>query len=624
MKLARFSTSLVVVLVTLGSFASGGQKAEAPPSARPSGISPAYNKAFKLLESGKATEALAEIDAALVQDAQNSSLHNLRGLAALRLGRAREAEASFRKAIQLSPNDAMGYNNLATLFSQEGRHAEAAELFRAALKLEPHNSTARLGLGVTLATLQKYAEAVPYLQEAWDMKRRDFQTGYQYARVLREVKRPGDAQTVLQWIAPPNNPALQAQYFTLSAVVAQDQGDPARAAQFYRKAYELSPQSIEIYLSLARASLAQDAPQPVMPLPPAPAGLSAEQHFTLGLLFASRGAFEAAIPHFEETLRKEPTSYAATYNLALAYNGAGRTQAAIDLIDRSIDREPTAELYNLLASLEETAGHYVDAAHHFERAVELEPTNEGYYFDLGVEYLAHFTFGPALEVFRVGTQKFPGSSRQFVGWGFAHYAQREYLAAAEAFLTALELDPSSRTAFKAWNSLPAFLPPSEWERFLPRLQRLAELHPTSPEAAYSYGDILFRQEFALGKPMKFDLAQSFLERAIRLKPDFAEAHMELGNLHAAGKENEMAVAEFQEAARLDPQNEMAHYRLGQTYRNLNQLELAQQELARYSELARNRREQLARSRSAIKQFVLAQSGSSSAPGEGKTSQRSPH
>jgi hypothetical protein len=53
---------------------------------------------------------------------------------------------------------------------------------------------------------------------------------------------------------------------------------------------------------------------------------------------------------------------------------------------------------------------------------------------------------------------------------------------------------------------------------------------------------------------------------------------------------------------------MAHYRLGQTYRNLNELEQAEKELARYAEVVRDRREQMARSRSAIKQFILANSG----------------
>jgi hypothetical protein len=69
--------------------------------------------------------------------------------------------------------------------------------------------------------------------------------------------------------------------------------------------------------------------------------------------------------------------------------------------------------------------------------VELEPGNETYYFDLGMEYLSHFTFGPALEVFRVGTQKFPNSSRQYLGLAFSHYALREYAAAADAFTKAL-------------------------------------------------------------------------------------------------------------------------------------------------------------------------------------------
>ncbi len=70
-----------------------------------------------------------------------------------------------------------------------------------------------------------------------------------------------------------------------------------------------------------------------------------------------------------------------------------------------------------------------------------------------MEYLSHFTFGPALEVFRVGTQKFPDSSRQFLGLAFSHYAVREYAAAADAFTTALEIDPESPAALQAWNTV---------------------------------------------------------------------------------------------------------------------------------------------------------------------------
>jgi tetratricopeptide (TPR) repeat protein len=600
---------LALALPASGSFAqtSGrGKEAQRPFPVDP----PAYVKAFSLLQGGKAAEALAVIDAALVEFPNNPGLYNLRGLAAGQLGRAKEAEASFRKVIELSPHTAMGYNNLATVYSQQGRHAEAEKLFQQALKHEPQNFTALLGLGMTLATLREYAAASLQLEKAWRVNPKDFQTGYELARVLHEMRRPTEARKVLEQVTPPKNAAAAAKYFTLSAVLAEDQSDFPLAVRLYQRAYELAPESFEIYLALARASLKTGVPAADRSLPAAPPNLSAEEHFTLGLLFSSRGAYGDAVPHFEQALRMEPASYSAAYNLAVSYKGAGKTEAAIRLIENTLEKRPTAELYNLLASLHESAGRYVEAVRHYQKAVELEPTNEQYYFDLGLEYLAHFTFGPALEVFQAGVQKFPTSFRQYEGNGLAQYALREYSEAANAFLAALEINPASPTAYAAWNALSSTLRPAELEEMLRRLRRLSELHPKNAEVQYCYGQALLTQGLSLNQPENVNLAKPFIDQAISLKPSLSEAHLALGNFYAAQRENQKAVEAFRETLRLAPKSEMAHYRLGQTYRNLNELELAEQELARYAELVRNRREQMARSRSAIKQFVLTHSGSS--------------
>ncbi len=602
---------LVVALTTFAGFVFGQSQRNGSLSTDTRNSSSAYSRAFKLLESGKAAEALSEIDAALAKDASDLGLYNLRGLAAGQLGKESEAEASFRKVIQLSPGAAMGYNNLAVLLTQSGREAEAAELFRTAIERDPHNFTALLGLGATLSASQKYAEAEPYLQKAWIARPGDFRAGFEYAHALRELKRPAEARKTLGRLTPPGDPAVAAKFFTLSGVVAEDLTDWAAAIRAYGEAHKLARGSFEIYVSLIRASLRSGAGQQARTLPAAPPDLSAEQHFVLGVLLASRDADAEAVPHFEATLRTEPESYSAAYNLALAYKGAGKAQAAMGLIEHWLEKKPTAELYNLLASLEESTGRYVEAVRDYRRAVDLEPTNEQYYTDLGLEYLSHFTFGPALEVFRVGSQKFPASLRQQVGLGLAHYALRHYPEAADAFLRAVEIDPSSPSAFAAWNTLPSFVALTEWEGILPRLRRLAEAHPKSAEALYCYGATLFAHDLAAGKPENLVLAQSLLEQAMRLKPGFTDAHLELGNLYAAQKENEKAVVEFLEAIRLDPHSEMAHYRLGQIYRDSNRLELAQRELAVYAELSRNRLEKMARSRSAIKQFILTESSSSS-------------
>src|SRR6202011_2185277 len=189
----------------------------------------------------------------------------------------------------------------------------------------------------------------------------------------------------------------------------------------------------------------------------------------LGLLFLSHDAYQDAIPRLEQTLQQDDSNEMATLNLALAYKNVGKSAAAIKLTRRTIEKKPSGALYNMLAELEEGSGQYVEAVQNYQRAVELEPKNEQYYFDLGMEYLTHFTFGPALEVYRVGTQKFPNASRQYLGLAFSHYALREYPEAADAFTKALEIEPDSGAVLQAWHTVLSFLVPNDWEALLPRL-----------------------------------------------------------------------------------------------------------------------------------------------------------
>ncbi len=566
-----------------------------------------YDKAFDLLQAGKPNDALAELDSALTAEPDDPSLNNLRGLVAAQLGRSAEAEASFRKVIRLLPHAAMGYNNLAALLWERGHKGEAAGLFRQAIQQEPHSFTALVGLGTILSQTQEYEKAVPYLQRAWSSRPGDFQAGYELARSLSELKRPSEAHSILTKLTVPQDNATAAKFYVLSARVAEELGDNQGATGNYRRAYELNPQSFEIYSALARSTLAkQDASWGR--LPAAPPGLSPEQHFALGLMFASRGAYPIAVAHFERTLQLEPTSNSAIYNLALAYKGAGNPQAAIDLLQRKVAVQPNAELFDLLASLEEEGGLYVQAVRHYQQAVELDSTKEHYYFDLGAEYLLHLAFDAAVEAFGTGSKKFPASARLYVGKGLAHFALRQYADAVDAFLSALESDPSSPDAFLAWHDLPQFVLTAEWGKIQPRLKRLAEHYPVNSQVVLCYGAALLHGAMTSGRADRLNDAQLLLEKAARLYPRLALAHFELGNLYVERKQDSNAIARFQEAIRLDPNSEMAHYKLAQIYRDLNELDLAEQELSMYQKLSRNHRDQMAQTRSTIRQFVLAKPG----------------
>ena len=599
--IGRLVTVVTVVAVTVCVFEIASVASPQTPNAQAT-----YEQAIELLQSGKSSDALALINAAIEEGARDPSLYNLKGLAASELGRDAEAEESFRAVIRLASKSAMGYNNLGVLLSKLGRHKDAAASFREAQLREPQNFTALLGLGTSLAALHEYDEAAKFLQQAWYVHPGDFQTGYEWAHSLLEAKQPAAAKKVLNQISVPQEPDAAVKYYSLAGVVAESLRDGAAAAQSYRQAYAISPGSYDIYLALVRATLSAGVAPPQDGLPAPPANLSAAQNLALGLLFQSHDAYEKAIPRFEQALQQDESNEIATLNLAQAYKNVGKSPAAIGLTRRALEKKPSGALYDMLADLDEEAGQYLDAVQNYQRAVELEPTNEQYYFDLGMEYLSHFTFGPALEVYRVGTQKFPSSSRQYLGLAFSHYAVREYPEAADAFTKALEIDPDSPAVLRAWNTVLSFLAPANWEAILPRLVRLETAHPQSAELTFFYGAALFRSEFAKGPKGALDRSQTFLEKSVKLRPDFAAARIELGGLYAAQKQDQKAVDEYLEAIREDSKSDIAHYRLGQVYRQMNKLDLATQELARYQELSRLHQEELKRNRSAIQQFVLSQ------------------
>jgi tetratricopeptide (TPR) repeat protein len=593
--------SVPVLIVALATFV--GMPGLASPQT--SSAQAAFEQALGLLQNGKNDEALAVIDGAIAAGARDPSLYNLQGLANSELGHDEAAEQSFRTVIRLAPKAAMGYTNLGVLLSKVSRYEDAATAFREAQALDPKNFTALLGLGTSLEMLRKHDEAVTYLQRAWDVHPGDFQAGYELALALREAKQSAAAKKIVNQIGAPQELESAVKYYSLAGVVAEDLKEFGVASNFYRRAYAIDPNAYEIYLALVRSTLSAGTASKDT-FPSAPENLSALQNLALGLLFSSGGAYEQAIPRFEEALRLDPTNDSATVNLALVYKDVGKTPAAIDLIRRAVKEHPSAALYNLLAGLDEESGEFVEAVQSFQRAVELDPNNEQYYFDLGMEYLSHFTFGPAADVYQVGTKKFPRSSRQFLGLAFSHYAVREYAEAADAFTTALEIDLESPAVFQAWKTVLSFLAPKDWDALLPRLERLSADHPQNAELAFAYGAGLFRLEVSKGGEGAFDRPQIFLEKSVRLQPDFPEAHLELGGLYATRKQNEKAVVEYLEAIRQDPKSDVAHYRLGQVYRDMNKMELATQELGRYQELSRLHQEELKESRSAVKQFVLSQ------------------
>lgn len=596
--------SFVAIIFAAASLAAGQSTKQRAPIIKTEGP-PAYRQALSLLRTGHLTEALKVIRAGLATNPSDWQLYDLQGRAQSALGHSGEAEASFQRAVQLAPQQAEIYADLGILALQTGKEAEALGLFQKALDRDPHNFSAQLGLGTTLLGLKEYEKAVRALKPAWVTDPGNFRAGYEYALALRELKQPKQAQEVLSKLAAPSLPQFAIKCYALSGMVAEDLEDWPNAIQDYSRAYRLAPDEVEVYSFWVRAALKSKNPEAIRALPSPPAGLPIEQRFSLGVLFASVGSYPKAIPQFKATLQADPSNNEAAYDLALSYQQSGQRVEAISVIRTALKQKPAGDLYNLLASLEESTGDYVQAARDFRRAVDLDPGKKEYYFDLGVEYLSHYAFRPALNVFSVADRKFPASLREKVGLGFAHYGLHQYAETEQAFLEAIEIDPSAPGSFAAWGTLTSFLTPGGYQKIAGRLCQLAPKHPSSAEALYYCGVSLFRSGEGMAKASDLDAATVFLQRALRLKPELAGAHLELGELYASRNENNKAVQQFLETVKVDPNSVMGHYQLGQTYRRLGKLNLAQKELFKYSALSQAHRSQLSKDESEIKKFIVA-------------------
>ncbi|TAM81643.1 MAG: tetratricopeptide repeat protein [Acidobacteria bacterium] len=568
-----------------------------------------YRRALNLLKIHKAQEALAVIHTGLDKNPSDWKLYDLQGLAESSMGRPDQAEASFQKVIELAPKRALGYADLGVLFLQMGKAGEAGRLFKLALDREPGNFTALLGLGTILLGSNRAEEAAGVLKNAWSSNPASFRAGYEYALALRELKRPQEGQEVLSKTAAPAQAEFVTKYYALSGALAEDLQNWSEAARAYARAYRSGPGEIGIYSSWVRAAVKSRNPDEIRALSPPPAGLSVQQHLSLGTVFSSAGAYKQAVPEFSAALQADPDNEAAAYNLAVSYQQAGNPREAISVVQAAVHRKPSAELYNLLGSLEEGSGDYVQAAHDLRQAVDLNPKSEEYYFDLGIEYLSHYAFRPALDVFEVADRKFPGSLREKVGLGYANYGLHQYSEAEKAFVGALEINPSAPAAVAAWNTLTSFLTPDEYQKISGRLRQLAEANPSSAEALYYCGFSIFQSGQGMGKPADLTTAEEYLERALSLKPDYAVAYLALGTIYASRNDFEKAISQFLEAVRLDPESAMIHYQLGQAYRKTGKLKLAQQELDQYSSLAQQQQSQMAHYQTEIKKFIVSETPS---------------
>ena len=479
---------------------------------------------------------------AAAQNGAKAQEHADRGMQLARTGDLNGAELELRRATDLAPDSPLHWANLGGILVMQQRLKEANLYFEKSLRLDPGNIVIRRNLAANQLQLGDLEDAQKNLEQ-----------------ILRA--KPGDKQTVL-----------------LLGMVAENLKDYASAAKWLGSVAELARQRPESIVAMARSyykvKQSRKAQETLMALQ----GNSADPTgvFLGAQVAAEADDFETAEKLFASIGSTYPDRAALGFNLAQAQYHAGRfvesQKTLLDLIRASYE---TSDIYSLLGWCYQKQNQVKEAVRAFDQAIDLEPSRESNYLDLGMILTNSNLLPVALAVANKGIERIPTSFRVHLMKGMIETRQGYYNDAVKSYARALEINPQS----------------AEANRGLAKAQLKAGMSHESA-ATFENGierfpnDALHYQEYALmllkvaetGDASAESRAVSFLQTAISIDNTLSESHLQLGNHSLTKGQTKEALQHLEVAAKLDPQSARIHYALARTYRRLGREEEASKEL----------------------------------------------
>ena len=339
---------------------------------------------------------------------------------------------------------------------------------------------------------------------------------------------------------------------------------------------------------------------------------SFDANYELGRFLVDESKAGDGLSYLERASRLNPGSYDDAYELALAYADTSDYDRARKNVRALLaSGQERAELHHLLGDVEERLGNPLEAVREYQRAAELNPS-ESNLFDWGSELLAHRAAEPSIEVFAQGNRMFPRSVRMLIGLGASQYSLGSNEQAAHNLCDASDLNPDDPNPYLLMGKMQA-VGTVQSEAIVERLGRFLKLQPQNALANYYYAVSLWKRRKSPEDVEDLPQVKSLLEQAIHLDPKLGPAYLQLGVLYSERKDFSSAISAYQQAIEATPGLEEAHYRLAQAYRQAGETSKAQAELQRYTQISKEKEEEIEHQRHELQQFVYQLRGTTSAP-----------
>ena len=239
------------------------------------------------------------------------------------------------------------------------------------------------------------------------------------------------------------------------------------------------------------------------------------------------------------------------------------------------ERTSENELYLALAQVRENNNSEAGIARFAAAIAKYQPKQPEFYIELADAWLSRGKSHEAIPLYEQAVRHKPDSLAGLLGLGRALEASGQRTQAVEAFQRATQVSPRDASSWRELGQI--YVKQSERPAAVTALEKSLQLDSEAPDAHYALG-LLWSQPS--GDPAR---AEASFREAIRLAPDYPEAHMNLAILLFQKQRVEEAGYHFECALRYRPDYALGHLNYGLMLKNSNRSAEAKQHLRRAAE-----------------------------------------
>lgn len=307
---------------------------------------------------------------------------------------------------------------------------------------------------------------------------------------------------------------------------------------------------------------------------------SIEANADLGLVEARQEHYKEAIPFYRKALALDPRMSGIRLNLGLAYFKTAAMKEAIETFTPLLKSLPTnspdrLRIETLIGLAHYSIGDFAAAVPYLKAAANNEPQNILYRFSLAQSCLNVKQYQCVLDAYQELLKINGESAAADMLAGQAYDEMKNSAGAIEQFRAAVKADPKWPNAhfglgYLLWTQ-------NQCEEASKEFQAELDNVPENAQAMTFLADC----KVQLGQSKE---ALPLIEKALKIDPRIAKAHMNLGIIYQYQGRQQDALRELTTAVKLTPEDSNVHWRLARLYQSMGHKEEAKIEFEKTSSL----------------------------------------